>query len=86
MTSIDVVDLCKDFGAHHILKHVELSVEEGEFVALVGPSGCGKSTLLRIVAGLEAPSSGIVAFDGKPVNRLAPQARNVAMVFQSYAL
>ncbi|HXW30780.1 MAG TPA: ABC transporter ATP-binding protein [Xanthobacteraceae bacterium] len=86
MTSIDVVDLCKDFGAHHILKHVDLSVEEGEFVALVGPSGCGKSTLLRIIAGLEAPSSGIVAFHGKPVNHLAPQARNVAMVFQSYAL
>ena len=86
MASIDIVDLHKDFGGHQVLKNLNLSVAEGEFVALVGPSGCGKSTLLRIIAGLEPASSGLVVFDGKPVNSNPPQARNVAMVFQSYAL
>lgn len=86
MASIDIIDIEKDFGGYQVLKDLNLSVAQGEFVALVGPSGCGKSTLLRIIAGLEAPSSGVVAFDGKPVNSKPPQARDVAMVFQSYAL
>jgi ABC-type sugar transport system ATPase subunit len=86
MTSVDVVNLNKDFGEHRILKNINLSIAEGEFVVLVGPSGCGKSTLLRIIAGLETASSGVVAFGGKSVNAISPQARNVAMVFQSYAL
>lgn len=86
MASIDIVDLNKDFAGHRILRDVNLSIGEGEFLALVGPSGCGKSTLLRIIAGLEPVSSGVVAFDGEPVNARPPQARNVAMVFQSYAL
>jgi ABC-type sugar transport system ATPase subunit len=86
MASIDIVDLNKDFGGHRVLKNVNLSIADGEFVALVGPSGCGKSTLLRIIAGLEPVSSGSVVFDGTPVNAQPPQARNVAMVFQSYAL
>jgi len=86
MASVDIVELSKEFGGHRVLKNLNLSVGEGEFVALVGPSGCGKSTLLRIIAGLEPATSGVVAFDGKPVNSTPPQARNVAMVFQSYAL
>jgi len=86
MASIDIVDLHKDFSGHQVLKNLNLSVAEGEFVALVGPSGCGKSTLLRIIAGLEPASAGLVAFDGEPMNAKPPQARNVAMVFQSYAL
>jgi multiple sugar transport system ATP-binding protein len=65
---------------------VTLEVADGELVAIVGPSGCGKSTLLRLVAGLEAPTSGSVSIGGKPVEKLPPQRRNVAMVFQTYAL
>ena len=86
MASIDIVGVNKDFGRNRVLKDVNLSIAEGEFVALVGPSGCGKSTLLRIIAGLEPISSGFVAFDGESMNARPPQARNVAMVFQSYAL
>ena len=86
MASIDIVSLNKKFGDHRILSNINLSIAEGEFLALVGPSGCGKSTLLRIIAGLEPVSSGVVAFDGEPINSRPPQARNVAMVFQSYAL
>jgi ABC-type sugar transport system ATPase subunit len=86
MASVDIVSLSKKFGDHRILKDINLSIGDGEFVALVGPSGCGKSTLLRIISGLEPVTSGIIAFDGKPINHLSPQARNVAMVFQSYAL
>ena len=86
MVRIDIIELSKNFGGHRVLSDVNLSIAEGEFVALVGPSGCGKSTLLRIIAGLEAVTAGTVAFDGRPMNAVPPQARNVAMVFQSYAL
>jgi ABC-type sugar transport system ATPase subunit len=86
MASIDVVGLNKEFGGRRVLSDINLSIGEGEFVALVGPSGCGKSTLLRVIAGLEPVASGTVAFDGEPVDGQPPQARNIAMVFQSYAL
>lgn len=86
MARIDLVKINKSFGSHPVLRDVDLSVAEGEFVVLVGPSGCGKSTLLRIIAGLEPVSSGVVAFNGNSVDEKPPQARNVAMVFQSYAL
>lgn len=86
MARIDIIGLNKEFPGHRALLDVNLSVAEGEFLVLVGPSGCGKSTLLRSIAGLEPISSGVIAFDGMPINDLAPQARNVAMVFQSYAL
>ena len=76
----------KSFGATPVLRDIELDVQPGEFVSLVGPSGCGKSTLLRIVAGLEIQDRGAVVIGGRPVDALEPAERNVAMVFQTYAL
>ncbi len=76
----------KSFGATAVLREVALDVPPGEFVALVGPSGCGKTTLMRIVAGIETPDSGQVHIGGRDVTRAHPGARDVAMVFQSYAL
>ena len=69
-----------------VLQELDLSIDDGEFLVLVGPSGCGKSTLLRLLAGLEQPTAGEIFVGGRPVSRLRPAARNVAMVFQSYAL
>src|SRR4051812_37225608 len=69
-----------------ILGEVSLEIAEGEFLVLVGPSGCGKTTLLRCIAGLEEISRGTLAFDGKRMNEVGPRDRDVAMVFQSYAL
>ncbi|MFO0831943.1 MAG: sn-glycerol-3-phosphate ABC transporter ATP-binding protein UgpC [Phycisphaerales bacterium] len=73
-------------GGHHAVKGFSLDVADGEFVVLVGPSGCGKSTVLRMIAGLEDITAGTVAIDGRTVNDLAPKDRNIAMVFQNYAL
>ncbi len=78
--------ISKAFGETGVLRDVELAVAPGEFVALVGPSGCGKSTLLRIAAGLEAPDSGRVSLDGRDVTAVRAADRDMAMVFQSYAL
>jgi multiple sugar transport system ATP-binding protein len=86
MASIDIANVRKDFGAVSVLKGVDLSIASGEFAVLVGPSGCGKSTLLRLIAGLEDVSSGDVHIDGRRVNDLPPRDRDIAMVFQSYAL
>jgi multiple sugar transport system ATP-binding protein len=86
MASVELVRLSKTYGALEVIKDVSLTIEEGEFIALVGPSGCGKSTLLRIIAGLDGASSGDVLMDGAVVNADTPRERNVAMVFQSYAL
>ncbi|RQR66873.1 sn-glycerol-3-phosphate ABC transporter ATP-binding protein UgpC [Burkholderia sp. Bp9126] len=86
MSQIRLSGLHKQFGATPILSDVNLAVEPGEFCVFIGPSGCGKSTLLRIVAGLEAQSAGDVWIDGRCVNALAPAKRDIAMVFQSYAL
>ena len=86
MANVEIVNLSKSFGDVKVLHDLNLSVEEGEFVALVGPSGCGKSTLLRILAGLDEASGGEVLMDGEIVNDLTPRERNIAMVFQSYAL
>ncbi len=76
----------KAFGKTRILKGVSLNLREGEFLSLVGPSGCGKTTLLRIIAGLESADAGSVRIGGKDVTRLRAADRDIAMVFQNYAL
>jgi multiple sugar transport system ATP-binding protein len=86
MAAIDIVDVRKSFGDVTVLKGVDLAIQSGEFVVLVGPSGCGKSTLLRLIAGLEELSSGEIRIAGRTVNDLPPKDRDIAMVFQSYAL
>jgi multiple sugar transport system ATP-binding protein len=86
MSSISLQQITKSFGTTTVLKGVTLDIQDGEFVTLVGPSGCGKSTLLRILAGLEVADTGTVAIGDTDVTRTRPSARNLAMVFQSYAL
>lgn len=86
MTQLKLQNVSKKFGKNVVLSDINLEVEDGEFVSLVGPSGCGKTTLLRIIAGLESTSGGQVAIAEQNVNQLDPAQRNVAMVFQSYAL
>jgi multiple sugar transport system ATP-binding protein len=86
MASVGVVDVRKSYGNQEVIHGVSISIEDGEFVILVGPSGCGKSTLLRMIAGLEPITSGDVKIDGRIVNALPPKDRDIAMVFQTYAL
>ena len=87
MASITLTQVNKHYGSlHHAVKDVDLEIADKEFVALVGPSGCGKSTTLRMIAGLEDISSGEIRIGGRLVNHLPPRDRDVAMVFQNYAL
>jgi len=86
VSAVELKDLRKSYGEAQVVHGVSLSVRQGEFLALVGPSGCGKSTLLRMVAGLETVTAGEILFDGRVVNSLDPKQRNIAMVFQNYAL
>jgi multiple sugar transport system ATP-binding protein len=86
MTALSLRNITKSFGDNAILKGVSLDVEAGEFIALVGPSGCGKSTLLRILAGLDHADSGEITIGGAQMSGIAAADRNIAMVFQSYAL
>ncbi|MGV1789969.1 ABC transporter ATP-binding protein [Rhizobium sp. A37_96] len=86
MSALSLRGIAKSFGGNAILKGVDLDVEPGEFIALVGPSGCGKSTLLRILAGLDHADSGEIILGGNDVSGVAAADRNIAMVFQSYAL
>ena len=86
MSGVQLSHVQKHYGALNVLHGVSLDIAEGEFVVLVGPSGCGKSTLLRMIAGLEEISAGKVSIGGRIVNDLAPKERDIAMVFQSYAL
>ena len=86
MASVEVSNVRKSFGGLEIIHGVSMRVEDGEFVILVGPSGCGKSTLLRMIAGLESISSGELLIDGRVVNNVPPKERDIAMVFQNYAL
>jgi multiple sugar transport system ATP-binding protein len=86
MSFLEIVNLKKRFGAVEILKGINLTLEKGGFLVLVGPSGCGKSTLLNTIAGLESISEGDIRIDGAVVNDLHPSKRDIAMVFQSYAL
>jgi len=86
MGSLTLSAVTKSFGATDVIKGVDLEVKDGEFCVFVGPSGCGKSTLLRIIGGLEDATAGEVAIDGRRVNAVPPAKREIAMVFQSYAL
>ena len=86
MASVAIEKLVKFYGNTQALHGVDVDIADGEFVVLVGPSGCGKSTMLRMVAGLEEISGGTIAIDGQVINDLPPKKRDLAMVFQSYAL
>src|SRR4051795_2904187 len=86
MAQVVIQSLNKKYDEVHAVKDVNLDIHEKEFVVLVGPSGCGKTTTLRMVAGLESISSGRVMINDKVVNDLAPMDRDIAMVFQNYAL
>src|SRR5438034_9285012 len=86
MASVSFRELRKNFGRARVLRGVSLEIADGEFMVLVGPSGCGKSTLLRMLAGLEEISAGSIAIDDRVVNELESKDRDIAMVFQSYAL
>src|SRR5579883_2850720 len=86
MASVAIRDVRKTFGMTAVIHGVNVMIGDGEFVVLVGPSGCGKSTLLRMIAGLENISGGEIRIGDRVVNNLPPTARDVAMVFQNYAL
>src|ERR1043165_8402258 len=86
MANVQLQELRKSYGSLEVIHGVNLSVSDGEFIVLVGPSGCGKSTLLRMVAGLEEITGGEVRIGDRVVNRLEPKDRDIAMVFQNYAL
>jgi multiple sugar transport system ATP-binding protein len=86
MAEIQLRKLAKRYGNHQVVHEIDLDIAAGEFVVLVGPSGCGKSTTLRMIAGLEEISSGDLLFGGKRMNDVAPKDRDIAMVFQNYAL
>lgn len=86
MNYIELKNISKAFSGQPVLKEINLSIRKSEFLVLVGPSGCGKSTLLRTLAGLETPDTGDIIIDSKRINEVEPQNRNLAMVFQSYAL
>ncbi|STX29276.1 sn-glycerol 3-phosphate transport system ATP-binding protein [Legionella beliardensis] len=86
MATVNLIDVCKQYGQQTILNHINLTIERGEFIAVIGPSGCGKSTLLRLVAGLDEVSSGRILINNECVNETPAHRRDMAMVFQSYAL
>ena len=86
MATVDIQGVEKYFGAAHIIRGVDIAIADGQFAVLVGPSGCGKSTLLRMIAGLEEISRGEIRIGGRVVNGLTPKERDIAMVFQNYAL
>src|SRR4030095_12169272 len=86
MAAVSIRAVEKWFGSTHVIRGVSIDIADGEFCVLVGPSGCGKSTLLRMIAGLEQISAGEIAIGGTVVNRMPPKERDIAMVFQNYAL
>jgi multiple sugar transport system ATP-binding protein len=86
MASVEIENVRKSYGSHPVIHGVSVDIRDGEFVILVGPSGCGKSTLLRMIAGLEPITAGEIKIGGVVVNNLPPKDRDIAMVFQTYAL
>src|SRR5438309_11640094 len=86
MAFLEISGLRKRFGTLEVLKGIDLTLDKGGFLVLIGPSGCGKSTLLGTIAGLEAISAGDIRIEGQRINDLHPSKRDIAMVFQSYAL
>lgn len=86
MATIEIKDVHKSYGTTEVVKGISLTIKEHEFLVLVGPSGCGKSTLLRMIAGLEDITSGTISIDSRVVNDIPPKDRDIAMVFQNYAL
>jgi multiple sugar transport system ATP-binding protein len=86
MAGVDIRAVHKHFGSTHVIRGVDIAIADGEFCVLVGPSGCGKSTLLRMIAGLEEIGTGEIAIGATVVNRVPPKERDIAMVFQNYAL
>ncbi|WP_010627775.1 ABC transporter ATP-binding protein [Halomonas sp. KM-1] len=86
MAALEINNVCKDFGSEQVLKDVSLAIDSGEFLILVGPSGCGKSTLMNAIAGLEPVTTGEIRIAGENVTWQTPAERDIAMVFQSYAL
>ncbi|WP_102226752.1 ABC transporter ATP-binding protein [Acidimangrovimonas sediminis] len=86
MARLEIRDVNKSYGPQHVLRDAGLTFAEGELVTLLGPSGCGKTTLLRIIAGLETADSGAVMLDGADISAMAPNRRNMGMVFQAYSL
>jgi len=86
MADVSLKDVYKSFGKTEVIHGISCDIQEGEFIVILGPSGCGKSTVLRMIAGLEVITDGEIAIDGKVVNRLEPADRDIAMVFQNYAL
>ena len=86
MANVELENVRKSFGKTEVIKGISMDIADGEFIVIVGPSGCGKSTLLRMVAGLESVSSGEIRIGGRRVNEVEPMDRDIAMVFQNYAL
>src|SRR5487761_2186427 len=86
MAAVSIRNVYKSFGEVKVIQGISIDIADGEFVVMVGPSGCGKSTLLRMVAGLETIDAGEISIGGRVVNDLQPKDRNIAMVFQNYAL
>ncbi len=86
MGALSIRNVTRSYGSVHILKGIDIEMENGDFLILVGASGCGKSTLLNIIAGLDAPTSGTVHIGDRDVTHAPPKDRDIAMVFQSYAL
>src|SRR5512141_1110707 len=86
MANVTFRDIAKQYGTVQVIHGIDLEVADGEFIVIVGPSGCGKSTLLRMVAGLEDITRGEIAIGPRVVNQLEPKDRDIAMVFQNYAL
>src|ERR1700704_594851 len=86
MADVEFINVAKRYGDVSVIEHLNLHINDHELMVLVGPSGCGKSTALRMIAGLEEVTDGTVSIGGRVVNDLAPKDRDIAMVFQSYAL